>query len=80
MTIPTETALYTAEDFLRTAADYAYLAARDGDASSWHKLTGHLQDALYELGYDLVPLKQQPPATREQLFTAWDYAASRGEL
>lgn len=81
MNIPTEQALFAAESMLRDAADYAFMTANDGEGSrnrNWSKLRGHLQDALAELGFDLLPLKEPPPATPEAYFDASSYARDRG--
>lgn len=43
----------------------------------WISATGHLQDALAELGFDLRPLKTPAPATAEA-YGPHDYAASVG--
>jgi hypothetical protein len=46
----------------------------------YNRATGHLQDALAELGFDLRPLKTQPPATPEAVWTPADWANSRGGM
>ena len=48
------------------------------DQRAWDRATGHLQDALAELGFDLRPLRTQPPATADALFDAAAYDRSRG--
>ncbi len=81
--IPDETALYAAESSLRDAADYVFMAARNGDpdsARNWSRALSNLQDALADLGIDMVPLKEQPPATAEALFDGWAYASGKGQL
>lgn len=66
------------------AAEYMFkaewaLAEIANGSGSWDRATGHLQDALAELGFDLRPLKTPAPATAEA-YGPHDYAASVGGM
>lgn len=81
--IPTPEQAERASDMLSTARHWLdeIIGYRDAEEQrAWSRATGHLQDALAELGFDLVPLKKAPPATAESLFGPADYAASVGGL
>ena len=80
MTTPTDQNLFNAEAMLREAADYAYRFAINRQERDWNKLTGHLQDALAELGREMRELKTPAPATAEALFDDAAYSHSRGGM
>jgi hypothetical protein len=71
-----------AANMLSKAADQIYTLTlsqpEDFKAAYWDSATGHLQDALAELGFDLVPLKPPAPATADSLYDDAAYAAGRG--
>ena len=58
-------------------AEWALAQIANG-GGSWDRTTGHLQDALAELGFDLRPLRKPAPATAEALFDDAAYARGRG--
>ena len=70
---PSDEACERAEPHLHDAASYIECIVADDENTDddrekyWSKVLGSLQDGLAELGFDLVPLKQQPPATAEAL-------------
>lgn len=71
-----EQAQRAAEMMFKVAGALADIAYGGG---SWNSATGHLQDALAELGFDLRPLNPPAPATAEA-YGPHDYAASVGGM
>jgi hypothetical protein len=57
------------------AKNYMEYLQRDED---WYRAVGYLQDGLAELGFDLVPLKQQPTATADAIFDDAAFNYGRG--
>jgi hypothetical protein len=74
----TDDAAIKAGKFLRNAAEYFAAIERHGDLGFKHIAIGYLQDGLAELGFDLVPLKQQPTATADAIFDDAAFNYGRG--
>jgi hypothetical protein len=74
----TDEACYEAAKYFRNASEYFAAAERTGDKHYTRLALGDLQDGLAVLGFDLVPLQQQPTATADAIFDDAAFNYGRG--